>query len=239
MAIYNPLSWQNENALSNYPFAELQDIQDLLVDAKFVQFDSFIPVLNQITVNNDTVVLSITFDYGTNSNITLLKSTYLRGAAYRSVRIYNDDNSRYVGLLVFGAGVETLWNGYVGRKLKYSSTFLSETVRSIPSKDAVYKLDGNYGNLELSRTATDTTIFYNTSLELNSITFNAVGGHAVPEGKVKEGLRKINLVPPLHNNINLASNDVIKIKSFNATSLSIDLVSGSTAKSFLLPTLIA
>lgn len=239
MATYNPLSWQNENALANYPFAELQEIQDLLVDARFVQFDGFIPILKQIRVDHDTITLSITFDYGEKTNIVLHKSTYMQGDAYRNVRMYSEDKSRYLGVLVFGLGAGTLWNDYVGRKLTYSSSFLPETVRSIPSKDAVYKLDDNYGDLELGRTDNDSTVFYNTSLELNAITLNAVGGHGVQAGQVKEGLRKINLVPPLHNNINLASNDVIKIRSLNGTSLTIDLVAGSSSKSFLIPTLIA
>ena len=239
MAIYNPLSWQNEHALSNFPFKEAFDIPDLLVDAKFVQFDNFIPVLNHIVVGSDRLTLAITFDYGQRANIELQKEQYLRGDSYRYVRIYTQNNTRYLGTLVFGRGAEDLWNSYVGRKLDYNIAFLPETVRSVPSKDAVYTLDNNFGDLELGRTALDSTIFYNTSLELNSITFNAVGGHGVPEGKVKEGLRKINLVPPRNNNINLASNDVIKLKAFNGASLTIDLVSGSTSKSFLIPSLIA
>lgn len=239
MANYNPLGRQNENALSNYPFHLAQEIKEIIVDAKFVQFDAFIPILDNIVITSDRLELTVIFDYGKNTDIILLKDNYLMGEPYKAVRIYTSDKSRYLGMLTFGAGVLELWKSYVGRKLSYSSAFLPETTASIPSNDAVYTFDGNHGEVQLSRTAADTTVFYNTSLDLNSITLNAVGGHTIPEDSKKEGLRKINLVTPLHNNINLASNDVIKIKSFNSSSLTIELVSGSPAKAFTIPTLIA
>ena len=62
MAIYNPLSWQNENALSSYPFSEDIDVQDFIVDAKFVQFDNFLPILNYVLVERDRLNLTMTFD---------------------------------------------------------------------------------------------------------------------------------------------------------------------------------
>jgi len=239
MSIYNPLGWQNENGLSNYPFAQAQEINDLIVDAKFLQFDHFIPTLDYIVVAVDRLELGMTFDYGTNTGITLLKSDYADGDNYRNVRIYTTDNSRYLGVLVFGTGAAELWKNHIGRKIVYNAAFLPEVLTSIPSKDAVYSFDGNYGDIHLSRTTSDSTIFYNTSLDLNAITMNAVGGHAVANNAKKEGLRKINLVPPLHNNINLVSNDVIKIKSFNSSSLTIELVSGTPTQAFVVPTLIA
>lgn len=239
MANYNPLSWQNEHALSNYPFTEAQEFQNLIVDASFVQFDNYLPTLNHISVAADRIHLSITFDYGTDSTTTYMKSTYTVGKQYNNLRLYTQDNSRYLGVLVFGEALSSLWQTAVGRKIYFKGSFVAESVRSIPSNDAVYSFDGNYGDLTLGRTSSDSSIFYNVSPELNSITFNAVRGHAISETSVKEGLRKINLVPPLNNNINLLSNDIIKIKSFNSASLTVDLVSGTSSTSFILPTLIS
>jgi len=245
MALYNPLSWQNENGLTSYPFAFDLDVQDFLVDAKFVQFDGFTPVLNKVKVNADNIIITLTFDYGASLPATLYKEVYELGDEYRSLRLYNDDASRYMGVVTFGSGVNILWDNYVGRELTYNAPFAANTTSSIPSKDAVYTLDSNYGDVQLSRTLEDKAIFYNVSTELNALTFNAVYGHAIStsspggDGPPVNGLRQINLVRPINNNINLASNDVIKITSRNAASLYVDLVAGTPSTSFLLPTLIS
>lgn len=241
MASYNPLNWQNENGLSSYPFDSDLEVQDFIVDARFVQFDNFIPKLNYIYIDLAKIDISITFDYG-EANLTFLKSQYIQGDAYRNIRIYQPSNNRYLGSIVFGLGAETLWQQYSGQKIIHDVYFSADTVRSIPSKDAVYLFDSSYGNISLGRTAADTTIFYNTSEELNAITFNAVSGHSVDESSESgnsRGLKQINLVKPLHNNINLASNDVIKITPINTSSLQISLVAGSKASTFSIPSLIA
>jgi hypothetical protein len=242
MAIYNPLSWQNENALSGYPFDKDLDVQGIIVDAQFVQFDGFVPVLNYIYVDFSKIELSVSFDYGTSDSITFLKSKYELGENYRHIRIYQPTNNRYLGTVVFGEGLQTLWQQYAGQRISVGLAFSTATVRSIPSKDAVYLFDSSYGNINLGRTEQDRTIFYNVSEELNSITFNAVGGHSVTEvideGLIN-GLKQINLVKPLNNNINLASNDVVKITPVNASSLQISLIAGDKSKAFSLPTLIS
>jgi len=238
MSIYNPLSWQSEHALSGFPFDVELDIRDFIVDAQFVQFDGFIPVLNYAYVELDRIRLSITFDSGTQSSIEFLRAAYLRDGGYRSLRIYTTSGDRYLGTITFGSGASVLWENYIGQKLTYDQSFTVSTVRGIPSRDAVYALDGNYGDITLGRTYQDSTIFYNVSEDLNAVTFNAVGGHSVADDAKPEGLRKINLVTPLNNNINLASNDVIKISSFNSQSLTVDLVSGSVSKAFAVPSLV-
>jgi hypothetical protein len=240
MSIYNTLEWGNESAFTSYPFDFDIEVQGFLVDANFVQFDNFKPVLNYITVDTDRINLNFTFDYGQQS-IDLLKSVFMRGEEYRQLRIYSTEDARYLGTLVFGEGVFELWNNYIGRKINIATSFMSAVVRSVPSDGGVYTLDGNYGNVVLGRTSSDRTIFYNISTALNCVTFNAVTGHAVSEtenGTAKpEGLRKINLVPPLNNNINLAANDVIKITTLNNASLTIELVTGTPSQSFNIPSL--
>ena len=184
----------------------------------------------------------MTFDCGAISDISFYQSKYLQGDAYRLIRIYQPSNRRYLGTLVFGEGTQILWEQYKGQSFVYNILFAPETVRSIPSKDAVYLFDSSYGDVQLSRTPQDRTIFYNVSEQLNAITFNAVAGHTVEDitdaGPI-QGLKQINLVKPLHNNINLASNDVIKITPTNATSLQISLVAGNKSAAFTIPTLIA
>jgi hypothetical protein len=143
-------------------------------------------------------------------------------------------------VITFGAGAETLWSTYVGRKITQTRKFLPSTVRSIPFNDAVYLFDGMFGDLSLSRVLEDKAIFYNTYKDtVNnkcSIVFNAVYGHA-PLVADPGVLRKINLVGPVNNNINLAANDVIKITQVDNAYLSMDLVSGASDKTFSLPTL--
>jgi hypothetical protein len=238
MATYHPLEWQNENALSGYPLLQETDYPSFLVDAKFVQFDNFVPVLNTVFVNTDKITLTITFDYGTHSTIDLLKSNYQLGEQYQNLRIYQPTTNRYLGMLVFGSGAADMWNTVTGNLLKFNVSFAAETVRSVPKQDAVYTFDGNFGSVVLGRTTDDTAVFYNTAKVsgLNAITFNAVGGHSVGSNTAK-GLRKINLVGPVANNINLVSNDVIKIVPLNGTALSIGLVAGSSTDTFTIPNL--
>jgi hypothetical protein len=244
MPNYNPLNWQNENSLSNYPFAQALDVNSFIVDANFIQFNQTIPFLDYIIVNENNIVLSIRFDYGIKSDITFLKSEYIKGEAYRYLKIYHFKNDRYLGTITFGAGAADLWEAYVGRKLTVQQYFLAQTVRSIPLNDAVYTLDYLYGDIELNKNYGISSIFYNTYVpadeEFEAITFNAVYGNS-PILNDPGVLRKINLVGPVDNNINLASNDVIKINTPDEdfSYLTIGLVSGKPDKSFSIPTLIS
>jgi len=244
MSTLNVLSWQNENGLTSYPFSFDIEPRDVIVDAKFIQFDNFVPVLESISVEPDKLIFTITLDYQ-QVEAVLYKELYTIGEPYRSLRLYNTDKSRYLGVLTVGEGVETLWSNYAGRYMKYSASFLASTVRSIPSKDAVYLLDGSYGDVSLQRTSDDTTIFYNISEKTtlnpagrNSVTFNAVAGHAVPQNTERpNALKQINLVKPIKNNINLSSNDVIKISPTYGTGLTVALVAGNVSSSFAVPSL--
>jgi hypothetical protein len=62
MGSLNVSNWQNETGLSGYPFEFESDIRDFIVDASFVQFDNFAPVLNYAMVESDNVNITITFD---------------------------------------------------------------------------------------------------------------------------------------------------------------------------------
>jgi len=238
MSVYNVLNWQNENTLTHYPFSEELAHAGVIVDANFIQFDSFIPVLNYITVDSDRLTFAITLDFGQLTNAQILKSVYLADDATKVVNLYNADSTRFVGSLSIGIGALELWKNYTGQKLTYNKAFDPSVVKSIPSKDAVYTLDGLYGDVVLSRTTADSTVFYNcvNNAQERYMVFNAVAGHQIDPIQ-RNGLRKINLVRPLNNNINLAANDVLKFNSINNAALSVALVSGTPTASFTLPTL--
>jgi hypothetical protein len=152
------------------------------------------------------------------------------------------DGNRYLGVIVFGEGLAALWASSVGRKYNVNMPFSPSTLISIPKKAGVYSLDSLKGDITLSRTLEDKTIFYNTYISSSStipssVTFNSVYNHEI-SGDANV-LKKINLVSPVDNNINLSSNDVIKIYSPDKTDLKIELASGSASKAFVVPTLIA
>jgi hypothetical protein len=237
MAIYNVLSWRNENSLTGHPFQNESPIPGFIVDARFVQFDGFIPLLKSVRVEDDSVFLDILFDLPKSIEVVFTKNWFNLGEKGRHIYIHYSTPTyrRYMGSISFGEGTSELWPGYVGRKLNFGLQFLPETVRSIPSKDAVYTFDGDYGDVTIGRANNDSSIFFNKTP--NAIVHNAVGGHSV-ENTVPQGLRQINLVKPRNNNINLASNDIIKMSSPTNTTLVISLVGGSTSgRSFAAPTL--
>jgi hypothetical protein len=242
MAIYNTLNWQDEKGLTSYPLETAFEISNFLVDANFIQFDKFIPTLNYVIVDSEDISFSITFDYGEHNHAKFYKSIFAQGEAYRSLKFYQPGSERYLGSLTFGEGANELWSYYVSRKILSHSKFLPSLVRSIRTADAVYTFDNMYGDVALTRSSSDSNIFYNTYVSedetFKAITFNAVGGHE-PKYEDSGALRQINLVGPVDNNINMASNDVIKIKpSADKTALTIGLVSGSPLKDFSVPTLI-
>lgn len=243
MAIFNPLSWQNENSLSNYPLDNTTDYPNFISDANFIQFDNFIPVLNYVLVEPNSLKLSITFDLGELNDVVFLKSKFLEGEISRFVRIYNEDNSRYLGSITLSQTTLDFWQNFIGRKLVYNSNFYKNTVKSIPKNHGVYTLDGLYGDIVITKPTTDNSIFYNTykfdSLKSNLI-FNAVTAYEITP-TASQALKKINLVNPVKNNITLSSNDLIKIfpNTTGAGGLEISLVSGKPNKNFTIPTLIS
>ena len=253
MANYTVLSWQNEHSLESFPLSSPFEVEDFLVDASFIQFDGFTPVLAEVDVKIDRLVVTILFDEG-EVETTYLKTSFNAGVT--QMRCFGAD-SRYLGCLTLGAGVESLWSDYVGQNLKSGVSFFSHLVRSIPLKDAVYTLDKLYGDVEfgaivdildpLAVLATSTTsliprgktVFYNVDKNSENITFNAVKNHALGTASVLtlHPLKKINLVAPIANNVYLASNDIIKFNSFNNQSLNIALVGSGTSATNLVPTL--
>jgi hypothetical protein len=249
MADYTVLSWQNEHALEAFPLEAPFELENFLVDASFVQFDGFIPILRKIVVASEEIVITLVFDEGE------VSATYAKSSNNYFLRFYGVDN-RYLGTVTFGAGLQLLWAGYVGQKLERNIKFLPHLVRSIPLKDAVYTFDSLYGDITLD-SATDSTavmvlpnaqaqtlltgktVFYNLESSRSLITFNAVKNHGLySTADTLKPLKKINLVAPVANNIYLSSNDIIKFTSFNNKRLNVSLVGESSGGS-IVPTLAA
>jgi hypothetical protein len=262
MAEFNVLPWQNENSLTSYPLVYPLDYDGFIVGASFIQFDYFIPVLGTIFVGSGSVEVTITFDCG---EVTQSYSETEYHAGVREIR-FMDGEDRYLGCLTVGEQANFLWDNFRGQKLVKNIPFLPSVVWSIPSKDAVYALDSIYGDvvfsIDLSETTSFTnpqsfnyqnnfipgisfentaggeTIFYNFNSVNNALIFNAVANHAIPVGDFSvHALKRINLVPPVDNNLYLASNDLIKFSSINNQKLQISLAGKSVSGASIVPTL--
>jgi hypothetical protein len=229
MSTLSVLSWDNENALTSYPLLADIVVQDFLVDANFVQFDNYQPKLLTIFVDIAKIVVTLQLDAGVLS-ATLFKADALVGQENWLTRIYTEGGGRYLGTLTFGPGINTLWELYNGRKFTINAPFDPNTVRSIPTTCGVYSFAGIHGAVTLGRTAEDATIFYNAATSKNGIGFNAVTGHMVSGSP--RGLRKLNLVSPVNNNVNLQPNDVLKVSTETGRSLTLELVAGKSTETF-------
>ncbi len=248
MGDYRILGWQNEAGLTNYPLASSFDVQDLIVDASFVQFDNFVPKLTRLLVTPEALELTILFDAGEVTGILSFEQ-YDSGERY----LRYTGAGRYLGCVTIGVGVSQLRTEYIGQQLSRDIPFIATTVRSIPSGDAVYTLDSRYGNIvfgalsDIEDTYTEiggivyktsaggNTMFYNINKNRKTFTFNAVGNHHIPENDIRP-LKKINLVTPVDNNLYVQSNDIIKFNSINNQNLQVYLV-GSSSGAAIAPTL--
>jgi hypothetical protein len=253
MASYTVLPWQNENSLTSYPLETPFELENFIVDASFIQFDAFVPVLKEIDVRQTDLRLKFQTDAGEIGARYFLVD---HRAGKQDLRIFAQNN-RYLGCLALGAGADVLWTSYVGQKLELNIKFLAHTVRSIPLKDAVYTLDSLYGDVQFD-SAIDTlekyaqfessstqliprgkTVFYNIQNTPKVFSFNAVKNHSVAKAALMpKALKKINLVRPVDNNVYIASNDVLKFTPFNGQRLNIALAGDSVfTSSSIVPTL--
>jgi hypothetical protein len=203
--------WQNDNGRSNYPLENNTAVIDnLIVDASFVQFDGYVPTLQSILVSSTDFTVYLLTDAGV-IGTTFLLSDYQSGLRHMSVYDNaNGYNKRYLGRLVFGDGANNLWNMSVANLFIFNVGFLTSTVRTIPSTSAIYSINGKFGAIEFGRTTSDTAIFYNVDPAEKWIAFNAVENHKLPASSTPV-LKLLNLMPPVNNNVFLGSNDVINI----------------------------
>lgn len=214
MNTLNVLSWQNESTLSPYPLSKSIVIDNFIIDANFVQFDAFIPVLKSITANNDTFFIEIEFDQLT--KIVEVSKNDLVGSPYTVV--INEDG-RYLGKLVLGPDANTLYEEIASRELKYNTKFLAFLVKSIPSACGVYKIGNFYGELNFS--SVDYISYDVAGLK---VTFSAV---SLPNETNEIFLKTLNGVHPAQNGVYLQDSETIKIVGSGAGTIQISQVGTS------------
>jgi hypothetical protein len=201
----NVASWLTETTLTPYPLVKSFGYDSFLIDANFIQFDNFVPTLKSITVTDSTLEITIAFDLVTKTITEDISNISTIGS---SLAVY--DNSRYLGTLVFGSGVQRFVDA-VGNNttLKPNISFLPHIVKSIPSKCGVFALNSLWGELTF---ASDEYISY--LVTANDIVFNAV---AYPESAEEPYLKTLNLIGPTNNSVFIKSSDLVKVTGQNST----------------------
>jgi len=217
------LSWTNETGLSPYPLTKGFGYNSFLIDANFIQFDNFIPILHSIQVIDDEVIIRILLDNGVNE-ITLAKSFFSTSGVVHKIF----DGDRYMGKLVFGADAGYLVESEIANlnTKTINIPFLSHLVKSIPSNAGVFSIDSVYGTLSFD---SDEHIWYDTNS--NEVTFNAISGLDYQDDLY---LKTLNAVGPVSNSVYLKDSQVIKIKSVGNSAIEISLV-GTDLDSVLKP----
>lgn len=207
------LSWTNETSLTPYPLAKSFGYDNFLVDANFVQFDNFIPVLKGIQLVNGYLNITILFDLGAVTTSVAVADAQ----QYRfTQKIFSAD--RYMGKLIFGPDTNLLVDSNIANltTLQLNIPFLSHLVRGIPSKAGVFSVDSKFGALAFT---SHSEIWYDTSG--NNVTFNAVAGI---DYNVTPYLKTLNTITPTHNGVYIEDNQVLKIRSTGTATLEASIV---------------
>lgn len=201
------LEWLNEHALTDYPLTGYAGVYDFLLDANFVQFDGFVPILVQGEVKQDSLVLDIQFDRSL-VQLTLLQNSVLPES---SVRVYEADTSRYLGCLVFGSGIYSLFQNSIGTVFSWNLPFCASTVIPVNSRNGVYSIDKVSGDLNIS-TGIDKnhrTIFFGVDVPNKTVIWNAVGLDEIKD--VNVALKTLNGVRPINNTVIVGGSELIKV----------------------------
>lgn len=203
------LEWQNEHALTDYPLSSYTGFNDFIVDAAFIQFDNFIPVLQKVVVTSSEITVYILFDCGVKT-CSITKDYF--DTCYKFY-----DKDRYLGFVVFGRGIYSLFDTAVGKEFVWNIPFAASTVTIVNSKAGVFSLEGLTGDIlvHTGETSITRSIFFEISRELNEITWNAVALKAFPDEDII-ALKTINNVPAVNNEIFLKGSDIIRFVPFES-----------------------
>lgn len=197
------LEWTNEHSNSSYPLSKPFTPQDFIVDAMFVQFDGFVPVLKTITIKQGKATIVVTTDAGDVSVIVSRPSiSYFPGFAVELRAA-----GRFLGQLVFGQGLVTLFSTHLEAVLKPNISFLPSVVRGISSRGGLYSLAGYSGdvNVYTGPTPQSRSIFFNQSG--NQVTWNAGwAGNQLQQ----QPLKTLNGVAPRGNALFIEDSELIK-----------------------------
>ena len=201
----NISSWLTEHTLTPYPLTKSFGYDGFIIDANFIQFDNFIPVLQTISLNSTNIFITIIFDKVTKILDCAISSINTVGS---ELRIY--DGARYLGLLVFGSGVQRFVDSNTDNiTLDLNLGFLPHTVKSIPSNCGVFALNNQFGALGFT---SDDNINYDVAG--NDITFNAI---YVPPSPDTPYLKTLNIVGPTLNSVFIKSTELIKVSGQSST----------------------
>ena len=179
-----------------------------MIDASFIQFDYFIPILKTIRVLPASLEIKIQFDSG---DLTLTPTFTEITTNNNQLDIYGA-NDRFLGTLVFGAGFDTLITQYMNQTKTFNIAFSPVTLIGIPKASGVYSINGVCG---------DVTVNTGTTLLERSIMFDVVGSAvawnalALPALSTDPILKTLNKKTPVNNNIWLIENDLIKIRGIS------------------------
>lgn len=208
--------WRNEHAGTGYPLLGLLPVKDFIVDASFIQLDGFIPILVSVSITGNNITLVIRLS-GINQEVLIPHADYTDGL---SNRIFNSSDNTYIGTLVYGAGVNELFNNFVGETWRVNLSFAASTVIPLSSKNGVYSINNKYGDLNIATgIALSPTMVVNKEkneyartiyhkIDGNIIQWSAV---AVPDVFRTPKLKTINNHAPLNNDIDIREMGVINI----------------------------
>lgn len=198
------LEWTNEHSVSSYPLAKAFTPQDFIVDASFVQFDGFVPVLKSITIKQGKATLVIITDAGDVSVVVSRPSSYYFPGYSVELRA----GGRYLGQLVFGQGLVTLFSTHLDAVLKPNIAFLPSVVRGISSRGGLYSLAGYSG---------DVNVFTGVTPQLRTIFFDQLGNQVtwnagwLGNQVEQQPLKTLNGVTPIGNALFIEDSDLVKV----------------------------
>ena len=201
---YGILEWTNEHSLSGYPLTRSFAPNDFIVDASFVQFDGFVPVLKTLLVSQTKIVLTITTDAG-DVAVPVSKpiSSYFPG---QTVAVVAGD--RQLGYLVFGQGLPAIFSLHLDTLLKLNIPFSPGVVRGVSSRAGVFSITGydQSVNIRTGDSATSRSIFFD--LAGNLVTWNAGWLDSKDE---RTPLKTLNGMTPVNNAVFIQDSDIIKV----------------------------
>lgn len=198
------LEWTNEHSTTSYPLAKPMSLMDFIVDASFVQFDGFIPILKTVTVKRTQVIITLQTDAG-EVKVTVAKpnTSTLPGSS-----VVVESAGRYLGQLTFGQGLVNIFVQYLDAVLKLNIPFVSSVVRGVSSKSGVFSLAGYSGDVDVvtGPTPQERVLFFGQ--EDQQVTWNA-GWLGTYLDRVP--LKSLNKVLPIGNSVFIEDSDLIKI----------------------------
>ena len=214
------LPWRNETGMFNYPLSDgALGVTDFIVDAYFIQFDSFVPTLKSITASADSIDFLIGMDVGDRTfSLAWPDST-------GKLNLQDPATGRLMGRLFFGAGISEFYDSNLGAVVPVGSQFASSVVHAIPESCGVFSIEHASGAVVV---AGDGNLFFTTTTQ--GIVFDAVG---VPICDTSiHPIKSVNSISA--PNINLLTNDIINwVPTGNGIRL--DLAAGSIFNTSIQP----